>query len=379
MPENDPSAINELQAFLDEIEALAPTRQETEGVRVSYRPIAADEIVEDSLLVDEYPVEDFDVEPEASIDYEATDAEIRDFQLSQSGPVVSVDCGIARLGETENGLVIALRSTIIVTQDGQSEISLFRTGPMYLHNRHKLELLYQMGRHLEKPDLFVELDYQTDQAMPRPIRVKSGVAHDAHKYGDRFRNWFERLTQKIAATRIENGTVLLDGALTLRTVDTPNIFLENLAELCHQRGNSLVAISKQSLLQVQDKSVRFWLDEAPNRPCYRCLSPLMGREERQRVLGNAYAARFSALGPTFRMDVKAIDGQTDDEAISRFFSSTMMRGGYPDILVRAHTHSYFTSPDVIQLQAQAGARYSLVPRGEIDLSGIFGPFGGRFK
>jgi len=105
----------------------------------------------------------------------------------------------------------------------------------------------------------------------------------------------------------------------------------------------------------------------------------MRREDTERVLGNAYAARFSVLGPTFRMDVKAVDGQTDNEAINQFYNSALMRGGYPDILVRAHTHSYFTSADVVQLQAQAGAKYRLVPRGEVDLSGIFGPFGGRFK
>jgi hypothetical protein len=377
--QDDYPSINELQNFLDEIESLAPTREETEGVRVCYRPISAEDIIDDSLPFDESPFEDYETDTGNQNEPEQTESPIYDFQIYHAGPVVAVDCGIARLGETENGLVIALRASIIANHDGRSDINLFRTGPMYLHNQHKLELLYQMGRHLDKPELFVEIDTTTDPAHPRPTKVKSGVAHDAHKYGDRFRNWFERLTQKIAATKIENGTVLLDGALTLRTIDTPNIFLENLASLCHSRGNALIAISKQSMLQVQGKSVRFWLDDAPNRPCYRCLTPLMGREERQRVLGRAYAARFSALGPTFRMDVKAIEGQGDDEAINKFFSSTMMRGGYPDILVSAHAHSYFTSPDVIQLQAQAGAKYSLVPRGEVDLSGIFGPFGGRFK
>jgi hypothetical protein len=378
MTDEEPSPINELQEFLDEIEALAPTRQETEGRRVSYRPVSAEEIVDDSLPLDDVPFDDYDTSEAGWAEYEAGDTEIHDFQLAHGAPIVAIDCGIARLGETENGLVIALRAAIIKIQNGQSEISLFRTGPMYLHNLHKLELLYQMGRHLGKLDHFVEVD-ETDPANPRPRRVKSGVAHDSQKYADRFRNWFERLTQRIAATKIENGTVLLDGALTLRTIDTPDIFLENLATSCSQRGNALIAVSKQSLLQVQGRPLRFWLDDAPNRPCYRCLTPLMRREESERVLGNAYAARFSALGPTFRMDVMAVDGQTDGEAINRFFSSAMMRGGYPDILVRAHTHSYFTSPDVIQLQAQAGARYRLVPRGEVDLSGIFGPFGGRFK
>jgi hypothetical protein len=105
----------------------------------------------------------------------------------------------------------------------------------------------------------------------------------------------------------------------------------------------------------------------------------MRREDIERVFGNTYAVRFSHLGPTFRMDVRSVIGQSDDEAISNFYSSAFMRGGYPDILVRAHTHSYFTSPDVIQLQAQAASRYSLIPQADVDLSAIFSPFGGRFK
>lgn len=92
-----------------------------------------------------------------------------------------------------------------------------------------------------------------------------------------------------------------------------------------------------------------------------------------------YAARFSVLGPAFRMDVKPVKGQSDDEAIGQFYSSSLMRGGYPDILVRAHAHSYFTSPDVIQLQAQANAKYGLTPKRDIELTGIFAPFGGRYK
>jgi len=375
MPD-DSSPIQELQSFLNEIEALAPTRQETEGTRVDYRQVPAEDIVEDSLPSEE----DFGDDPFSDTTEEEVTESITvvDYQGAETGPVAAVDCGIARLGETENGLVIALRASIIVVGNNQAEISLFRTGPVYLHNRHKLQTLYQMGVHLGKQDHFVEVD-NDDADNPRPIRVKSGMAHDAHKYGDRFRNWFERLTQKIAATKVENGIVLLDGALTLRTLDTPDIFFHTLAASAGEKGNALIAISKQSMLQVDDKAIRFWLSNVPNRACYSDVTPGLRRADIERIMGNAYAARFSVLGPTFRMDVKAVDGQTDHEAINQFYNSALMRGGYPDILVRAHTHSYFTPSDVVQLQAQAGAKYRLVPHGEVDLSGIFGPFGGRFK
>lgn len=377
MDDIDPDAIVELEAFLNELEELSPTREDVAGSSVVYRPIESEEIVDDSI--DEDPLQD---QIQEDVGYLPTDEnaspEIQDFVVSNGGPVVAIDCGIVRLGETENGLVIALRASSVIDDGTSSRVKLYRTGPIYLHNRYKLQILHQMGRHLGKPDFFVELDQSNPNSI-RPEKVKLGVANDAHQYGDRFRNWFERLVQKIASESVENGTILFDGALTLRTRDTPSIFLERLAQAASNKGNALVAISKQSRLQIQGKPIRFWLNDFPNRVCYRRMSALMMREEGERVLGNLYAARFSVLGPTFRMDVKPMSGQSDDEAINQFFSSVLMRGGYPDILVRAHAYSYFTSPDVMQLQAQAGAKYSLTPQGDIELTGIFGPFGGRFK
>ena len=377
--EKQPNVIDELQKFLEELESLAPKREDVSGSKIGYRAVIGEEMINDSLP--EESVVDIDgLEAEESgrvISIEEL-PQASDFQITQPGPIAAVDCGIVRLGETENGLVITMRAAIVVEDGEKSGVSIFRTGPIYLHNHYKLKVLHRIGAHLGKPDFFVEMDI-TDVNNPKPIRVKRGVADDAHQYGDRFRNWLERLTQRIAVTFVENGTILLDGALTLRTRDTPNSYYDELARLAGMKGNSIIAISKQSMLQVNGKPVRFWLNDLPNRVCYRSLSPMMRKEGIERVYGNAYASRFSLLGPTFRMDVKPVDGQTDDEAINRFYSSSLMRGGYPDILVRSHTYSYFTSPDVIQLQAQAGAKYRLVPQPEIDLSGIFAPFGGRFK
>lgn len=376
MTENETDSLQELQQFLEELESLAPARDETAGSRVIYRLVGADEAVDDSLPGEEER-EEAEEEPERLPDQPEIE-EVRDFLTSQTGPIAAVDSGIVRLGETENGLVIALRSAIVIDDQNESRVRLFRTGPIYLDNNHKAEVLHQIGTHLGRPNLFVELD-ESDPANPRPTAVKRGVADDSHQFGDRFRNWLERLVQRIAVTCVENGIVLFDGALTLRTRDTPNFYLEELAHTASGAGNAVIAISKQSILQIQGKSIRFWLNDVPNRACYRPLSPAMRRDRVERVLGNVYAVRFSPLGPTLRMDIKAVDGQTDDEAGGQFYSSALMRGGYPDILVRAHAHSYFTPADVVSLQAQAGAKYAFRPQPEVDLRGIFAPFGGRFK
>jgi hypothetical protein len=375
--EPEDSRLVELAGLLDEIEALAPTREQVARSRVVYRR-ADEDVIDDSLPEEELPEETEVERREGEPAPEIQEAPFSEFRSGNPGPLAAVDCGIVRLGQTENGLVIALRSTIVVEEEREAGITLFRTGPIYLHNQHKASILEQVGRHLGRADFFVDLE-ENESGELRAVRVKSAVADDAHQYGDRFRNWLERLAQRIAVTKIQNGVVLLDGALTLRTRDTPRVFLDELATLAAERSNALVAISKQSMLQVQGRPIPFWLNDVPNRPGYRLLTHLMRREGAERVLGNAYAVRFSPLGPTFRMDVKAVEGQSDEEAINRAYSSCLMRGGYPDILVRAHVHSYFTPPDVFQLQAEAAAKYQLTPQPEVELTGIFAPFGGRYK
>jgi len=373
---SDDQAVNELARLLDEIDALAPKRSTDGPTPVDLRS------TDDAPIEDSMPDEPDDLsdafQQREEIDADISEAPTFDFVTETAVPLVGVDCGIARLGETENGLVIALRATIATEQNGRSGVTLFRTGPLYLHNLKKDQLLLQMGQHLGKPDFFVELE-DPDDDPPVVRRVRSGIANDAHKYGDRFRNWLERLAQRIAVSSIENGVVLFDGALTLRTIDTPSRYLEDLARLASAKGNAIIAISKQSMLQVRGRPLPFCLDDVPGKPCYRLLTGLMKSDEAERILGNIYAIRLSSLGPTFRMDVKPVEGQADAEAINMAFSSSLMRGGYPDILVRAHAHSYFTSPDVLQLQAQASAKYALTPRPEPSLTGIFAPFAGRFK
>lgn len=365
-------AFGQLRELLDRLEQLAPQPEEMQGTRIQYRNLLeGEEAVNDAL---ESSDEDYGEEEPLKAH------EIKKFQANTSpGPVVAIDSGIVRLGETPNGLIIALRGcAVVLNEQGQLILNLFKSGPLYLHNRNKLEILHLMGKHLGKEDFFVTLDVSSNT----PQAVKRGVADDYHQYADRFRNWLERHIQLIAVSYIKNGIILIDGALTLRTRDTPKLFLEKLAERASSYGNALIAISKQSRLEVDGTPLSFLLEDYPGQACYRAISPILRQQDparAERVLGNIYVARLSPLGPCFRIDVKPARGQSYDEALNQFFASCLMRAGYPDILVRAHTHSYFTRADVLELQAQVRGRYGFEPRGEVDLSTIFTPFGGRFK
>jgi hypothetical protein len=372
--------IPEIVSLLDQLNDFAPTVQKNASpVSVNYRFTPSEANINEALDNQE---ELFDPEAEQRnwndfqeqsqlpfVEYIDLNSLAIDFNV----PVVAVDCGVIRLGETEDGLIIALRGSIVSVLGNQTTVHLYRTGTIYLRNRDRLKILYAIGSQLGKPDIFVELRGNT------ATRIKSGVADDTQKYSDRFRSWFERILQRIAVKSVSNGLILLDGALTYNTIDTPTIFMKNLAEIADANSNALVGVSKQSRLLVGDRHVRSWLSESPNSICYRRLSPLMSDELRGRILGSTYAIRFSPMGLTYRVDISAIPGQDENEVIHALFGSCLIRGGYPDILVQAHTHSYFTSPNVTELQAECGARYSLKAEPEIDFGGIFGPFGGRFK
>jgi hypothetical protein len=156
---SDDQAVNELGRLLDEIDALAPKRSTDGPTPVDLRS------TDDAPIEDSMPDEPDDLsdafQQREEIDADISEAPTFDFVTETAVPLVGVDCGIARLGETENGLVIALRATIATEQNGRSGVTLFRTGPLYLHNLKKDQLLLQMGQHLGKPDFFVDLRIRT--------------------------------------------------------------------------------------------------------------------------------------------------------------------------------------------------------------------------
>lgn len=367
-------SIPNIEELLDELELLAPTRQGNNDERaVTYRSLNSDEPVNDALDDQDEDLQDWidwQQRQELPLIYRVDENNTR----SRPASIAAVDTGVIRLGETEDGLIIALRGTIATLSNSHPVLNLYRTGPIYLRNSDKLSILHYLGNTLGKADIFVELDEDSN-----PTKIKSGVADNILAYADRFRNWFERILQRLAIGSISNGIVLLDGALTTNTRDTPTAFFEEIRNIANSNGNALVGISKQSRLLVQNKAVRFWLSETPYETCFRRLSDLMEAGMRQRILGATYAVRFSPMGLTYRVDIKPIEGQREDEVIDAVFASCLMRGGYPDILVQAHAHSYFTSPHVTELRAQCGAKYALSSAPEADLGGIFGPFGGRYK
>ena len=306
----------------------------------------------------------------------------------ERGPVAAVDAGVMRLGESEDGLVIALRGAILVRDGARLVTGLVRSGPIFLAWEHEAQLLLLLGQWLGDPGYYVAAE-RSEGGGYHAGRLKDGVG--GRKYlADRFRAGLERYCQRIAAASVKGGTLLLDGSLTLRSRDTPDVYLNQIAYLAGRGGNSIVGLSKKSELVVGGRAIPYWLDDQPAVPCHRALTPVLKWEDSQapsgrggragRILGNVYAARLSALGPTYRMDIKAAPGVEDAAAIHRFYDSAAIYCGYPTLLAWAHAACYVSSADFLALQVQATGEFGLRPRRPaVSLKGAFAPFGGSYK
>ncbi len=306
----------------------------------------------------------------------------RSFRADQSVPVLACDCGMARLGETATGTLIALRAALTQDTVQDTRVRLYRTGPIHLEAERKTDVLHRMGADMGDEEFFVRWEGEGSLARLVP---KSGAAADRHFYADRTRNYLERMVQKLALTSVPpRGSILLiDGSLTTRSYDTAPAWWQELSSLADTHGIHLVGVSKKSILAIGDRPVAFWLDDAPAQICRRDLTPVLRAESparADRILGRIFAARFSACGPTLRVDVRAAS-ETDAEAVlDSLVASCDFRGGLPEPLVRAHAHSYFTSSAVRVLQAQASVAYNLVStRASADGAAVYGFAAGRYK
>jgi hypothetical protein len=293
-------------------------------------------------------------------------------------PLTAVDASVVKLGYTADGLVGVVRASAVTHHpDGAVELRRYRPGVFCLNSSNRLGVLHAMGAELGREDFYVEL------AAGKPVREKVKVGPHDHRLLDRARNYIERLVQRKELERIASGILAIDGALTMRTFDTPGVFIRRLHDSGQERDVSLVAVAKKTGLSIRGVDIRLLLDREGGLPGQRKLTPALrrenGRQGAERFLGDLYVARFTPAGETYRVDIDAAPGATSASALDEFVAGCLFRNGYPEPLLQAHAFSYMAPPVLAELQAYAVAKYQLVMRPEPNLAPVFAPFGGRYR
>jgi hypothetical protein len=292
-------------------------------------------------------------------------------------PVTAIDAGVVKLGNTPDGVVGAVRAAAVTRfPDGRLQLRTYRPGLFTFNSKNRLGIFHAMGEALGKADFFVRVA----GGNPKEEKVRLGV-HD-HRLLDRARNYIERLVQRQICEELSDSDIAIDGALTLRTYDTPQVFLHQLHDVCQDHDLSLVAVAKKTGLAVRGVDIRLLLDREGGLPGRRRLTAAVRAEQKDgahRALGDLYVARFAPGGDTYRVDVDPAPGLTSAAALDAFAAACLHRNGYPEPLLQAHAFSYMPPPVVAELQADAVARHRLVVKPEPNLGPVFAPFGGRWK
>jgi NurA domain len=331
-----------------------------------------------SLHPEELLLHDLPPEPEhddelASIT-EATLGSFTSFTGSEVPvPLVAIDAGVLDIGISRTGFALAFKAAV-VTQDLDGTHTVTKIGPRvkFIAPDNRAELLRFIGRELMNEDMFVEIK---DDGR---LHIKAG-ATEPNQFKDRVRNFIERMLQLDVSRQFQNGILLVDGALTLRTYNTPQVFLERLAREAANRNSDIVGVSKKSRVTVDGVHMNALLDDSPADAGFRRILAVDSEgseaDAASRNLGVPFAVRFAPGGFTFRVDVARRSLlQSEEEVLETLYANTRMTLGYPNLLRLAHVHSAFTKAEIVSLQVQAAHDYKVSMRPPEDLSVIFAPF-----
>src|SRR5665811_1306457 len=207
-----------------------------------------------------------DSEPEAENEEELSsfeDANLGPFQTfgptEAALPLVAIDAGVLDLGMSRTGFALAFKAAV-VEQDVTGTHTVTKIGPQvkFIAPDNRAELLRYVGRSMSNESMFVTMHEDGS------CTIKKG-ATEPNQFKDRIRNFIERMLQVDVVQQLTNGILLVDGALTLRTLNTPQIFLEQLSREAAAHNSEIVGISKKSRITVDGVHIGALLDyDAPD-------------------------------------------------------------------------------------------------------------------
>lgn len=274
-------------------------------------------------------------------------------------PVAGIDTSTIRLGELEDGSLCALRGAVVILEGKQYRY--VRYGP----------LVFSLGNSMNVEDV------------PGLKQGSFVVAPNIEFLLRRVRNSLERWLQLGVCRSLANALVLLDGSLVAGTPDNPCSEMENLLEIARRSDNLVIAISKNTQLRINDKSITVLLDQNAEP----CLLDVDRRIRNQfpsypiQFLGRVFVGKLARSGFPFRIDVDR-GASTEDcvDGIKQLTGTDIVDRGYPETLRVAHILSTFTAGDVLAVQSLAAARFGvqLMPKVALRRS-LFGPFGTRWE
>jgi hypothetical protein len=250
--------------------------------------------------------------------------------------VLAIDTTNFTLGQITDGLVGALRGSIIKKSPKKTTHSLQRYGPYLvpITNQNKVEVY---------KNTFLKLFGRENTSFPP----------DNYKTLDRLRNWFERYLQREIVRNYKDSLILFDGSLIGGFVGDPTFILRGIIEDASKNNNTIVALSKSTGLTLKgSKRNILSLLEGIQGPCFIGGIKKNIIQNPERYLGEVYVAKLTPLGESFRIDIPEDTPLSHGEVISQI-AGLAGDYGYPEELKLAHMTCILGSIEIIELQAAA--------------------------
>jgi hypothetical protein len=254
-------------------------------------------------------------------------------------PVIGIDTTNIELGQTSQGMLCAVRGTVVKAEKGRYEY--VRHGPFIFHITQR----NRQALHDNLTESFLGVH-------------QSGSAPPLEKMMERIRAMLEHWLQRQASFSHSGVLILWDGSLAAPRTSRSLPLMTKMLREAKERENSVLAFSKKTTLALWNGDC----DIVDNRLAPSLLD--IDQDAREgyagqiTFLGHVYAAKLRPGSYTMRLDVdRSIPTARSVQAIQHLLSSDGLYENYPETLRLAHVLSKFSPAEVIGMHRFIGKTY----------------------
>lgn len=279
--------------------------------------------------------------------------------IPDNTPIVAIDASSIRIGETECGVICAVRGAVVWNE--RRNYRYLRVGPFPFHitEENRKEILRVLGQH--SPTIF-------NSGLSYLVEVQSRLC-----------NALERWIQMMVSRSTSNSIILWDGSLSCSYQNGHADLILQILRDARSNSNMVLSLSKASTVKFLGKRITDLIAKQKG-PCLLEIDERMlsvSSRKNLRLLGKICVVKLSERGYAFRADIdKALPREAQMLVVQRLLGNDLVFQGYPETLRLAHIFSTFTASDVIGIQRFIAKRYGLkVVTWPSIRKALFGPFG----
>jgi hypothetical protein len=282
---------------------------------------------------------------------------IKTIPLTQSldkKTVVALDVSSIRIGETETGVLCAIRGAIVWKEKNRYKYQRIGPFPFHITEQNKKEIY----------KLFRNHHFEISEA-PSITNIQARIG-----------NLLERWLQLSTSCSAYDSIILWDGSMTAGMADSPVDEMSRLLEIARNRLSIVLAFSKNTTLRFSGYKLTDYAEKAVP-PCLLQIKGFPLYSGPVILLGDVYVAKLTPGVCSFRVDIdRKVPRERGIEAMQSLLGNDLLVQSYPETLRLAHIFSTFTATEVIGIQRFIAHQYGLkiVTRPNVRRL-LFGPFG----